>query len=92
MNHMEETMILSLIGMMFACSGDKTDTGTDVVANSCPDGAEITISNTYPTSDATNFYILESVEFTLSAEDPAAAAPAHRPASGARGASARPAG
>jgi hypothetical protein len=72
MNQMEETMILSLIGMMFACSGDKTDTGADMVANSCPDGAEITISNTYPTSDASNFYVLDSVEFTLSAEDPAA--------------------
>ena len=66
-------MILSLIGMMFACSGDKTgETGDVAAANTCPDGAEITISNTYPTSDASNFYILDNVEFTLSAEDPAA--------------------
>ena len=66
-------MILSLIGMMFACSGDKTgETGDVAVANTCPDGAEITISNTYPTSDAANFYILDSIEFTLSAEDPSA--------------------
>jgi len=64
-------MILGLIGMMFACNGDKTgDTGEDVVANTCPDGAEITISNTYPTADASNFYILDTVQFTLSAEDP----------------------
>jgi hypothetical protein len=74
MNLMEETMILGLIGMMFACNGDKTgETGDVAATNTCPDGAEITISNTYPTSDATNFYILDSVEFTLSAEDPAAA-------------------
>ena len=67
-------MILGLIGMMFACSGDKTgETGDVAAANTCPDGAEITISNTYPTSDAANFYILDSVEFTLSAEDPSAA-------------------
>ncbi len=66
-------MFLGLIGLMFACSGDKTgETGEEVVANSCPDGAEITISNTYPTSDAANFYISDSIEFTLSAEDPAA--------------------
>ena len=66
-------MILGLIGMMFACSGDKTgETGDVAAANTCPDGAEITISNTYPTSDAANFYILDSVEFTLSAEDPSA--------------------
>ena len=66
-------MILGLIGMMFACSGDKTgETGDVAATNTCPDGAEITISNTYPTSDAANFYILDSVEFTLSAEDPAA--------------------
>jgi hypothetical protein len=71
---MEETMILGLIGIMFACSGDKTgETGDVAAANTCPDGAEITISNTYPTSDAANFYILDSVEFTLSAEDPSAA-------------------
>lgn len=67
-------MILGLIGMMFACSGDKTgETGDVAVANTCPDGAEITISNTYPTSDAANFYILDNIEFTLSAEDPSAA-------------------
>ena len=66
-------MILGLIGLMFACSGDKTgETGDVAVTNTCPDGAEITISNTYPTSEASNFYILDSVEFTLSAEDPAA--------------------
>ena len=66
-------MILGLIGMMFACSGDKTgETGDVAATNTCPDGAEITISNTYPTSDASNFYILDNVEFTLSAEDPAA--------------------
>ena len=46
-------MILGLIGMMFACSGDKTgETGDVAATNTCPDGAEITISNTYPTSDA----------------------------------------
>jgi hypothetical protein len=68
---MEETMILGLIGMMFACNGDKTgETGEEVATNTCPDGAEITISNTYPTADASNFYILDNVEFTLSAEDP----------------------
>ena len=65
-------MILGLIGMMFACSGDKTGETGDVAANTCPDGADITISNTYPTSDAANFYILDTVEFTLSAEDPSA--------------------
>jgi hypothetical protein len=70
---MEETMILGLIGLMFACSGDKTgETGDVAATNTCPDGAEITISNTYPTSDASNFYILDTVEFTLSAEDPEA--------------------
>ena len=74
LNHMEETMILGLIGLMFACSGDKTgETGDVAATNTCPDGAEITISNTYPTSDAANFYILDIVEFTLSAEDPSAA-------------------
>jgi hypothetical protein len=74
MNLMEETMILGLIGLMFACSGDKTgETGDVAATNTCPDGAEITISNTYPTSDASNFYISDSIEFTLSAEDPSAA-------------------
>ena len=64
--------LFSLAGV-FACSGDKTgDTATDTVTNTCPDGADITISSTYPASGAADFYIMGAIEFSLSAADPSA--------------------
>jgi hypothetical protein len=65
------TMILGLFTLLFAC-GDKTEDTAVEVSNSCPNGAEITISSTYPTSGAADFYVLDTIQFNLSAEDPAA--------------------
>lgn len=63
-------MILGLFAMLFAC-GDKTE-DTAVATNTCPDGADITISSTYPTSGAADFYVLDTIQFNLSAADPSA--------------------